>query len=138
MGAHASLFEKNKIKSLDRYEGCRYQSTDGHRGFTNDEVRLVIWCVATHFGVSVDKAFCYVRHESGFNEYAKNQYSSASGIFQIVDGTWSGWYWKFDEVRKNWNVKYDRFHPRNNALMALKQVRANGWGPWANFASYSC
>lgn len=138
--AHASFLNWNtvKLRQSARFGNCKYQTKDGHMGFTDMEVKLTIWCAAKHFGVSAQRAFCYAGNESGFNEFAKNPNSSASGIFQVVDGTWTSWYYRYPDLRKHWRVSFNRFHPRNSALVVMKQVRSSGWGPWRNFAQYSC
>lgn len=123
-----------------REERCRYQTFDGKVGWSNDEVIRTIKCGVDFYKTpgGVDRALCYAKHESGYNEFAKNPYSSATGIYQIIDGTWNSIYNKYVSAREFWPVRYNRYNPRSNILMALRHVKSAGWGDWSNWASYSC
>lgn len=71
--------------------------------------------------VFVAIAYC----ESQFNELAKNPYSSASGVFQILKGTWS-----------DYKCTGDRFSAIDNAACAVKIFKDSGSQPWD--ASKTC
>ena len=47
-----------------------------------------VMTVADHYGVPPSVVMAIMRHESGFNQYAKNPNSSAFGYAQALDGTW--------------------------------------------------
>ena len=66
------------------------------------------------------------RCESGFDQYAKNPYSTAKGIFQFIDGTWRS------NCLKDGNV-YDF---ADNIKCAWKVYQKQGSRPWN--ASKSC
>lgn len=51
-------------------------------------VRDIIVAAANQYGIPVEYALATAQRESGFNPKAKNPNSSASGLFQFIDGTW--------------------------------------------------
>jgi hypothetical protein len=51
-------------------------------------VRDIIVAAANQYGIPVDYALATAQRESGFNPRAKNPNSSASGLFQFINGTW--------------------------------------------------
>lgn len=66
-------------------------------------------------------AFC----ESSYNEKAKNKHSSASGLYQIINSTWS-----------HYGCTGDKFDARDNATCAKKIYDKSGLKPWR--ASQHC
>ena len=57
--------------------------------------------------------------ESDFNASAKNPHSSASGLFQIIKGTW-----------KAYECVGDPFNPTDNIECAKKIYEDSGTSPW--------
>lgn len=57
--------------------------------------------------------------ESGFNPLAKNPHSTASGLFQILKGTWAAH-----------KCTGDVFNPHDNIQCARKIYNDSGFSPW--------
>ena len=62
--------------------------------------------------------------ESGWKPEAKNSHSTASGLFQFLASTWSGW------------GEGDVFNPYDNIKGGVRLYQAQGTRPW--LASESC
>ena len=92
--------------SVDRYTG---------------DVPDLITRIATENGVgnAAPRLIQIAKCESGFNPSAKNPRSSASGIFQIIDGTW----------RSNGCVG-NVFNAEDNVRCAIKIYQRRGTQPW--------
>src|SRR5262245_54023103 len=89
-----SLPEAHACSIAKRYRVCRFESLDHHRGFSSWEVRSTVACAVDHWSVpgGFGTALYIAERESGLYCKARNPYSSATGIFQIVDGTWASWW----------------------------------------------
>src|SRR5207247_2096492 len=55
---------------LDRARECRYQSADGHPGWSPWEVQQTIRCAAGKFGVSATTAFYVANRESHDGQFS--------------------------------------------------------------------
>ena len=62
--------------------------------------------------------------ESGYNPKAKNRRSTASGVFQILAGTW----YHHNCIGDKWNFK-------DNTECAVKVLRSEGVGAWVSSRS---
>lgn len=62
--------------------------------------------------------------ESQFNPIAKNPHSSATGVFQILTGTWTGY-----------GCTGDRTNPQDNIRCARIIYEASGTSPWSASAA---
>lgn len=67
------------------------------------------------------KSIAYV--ESGFNPKAKNPNSSATGVYQIIKGTWS-----------HFKCTGDRENAEDNIKCAVKIVTTSGYSHWVTSA----
>lgn len=86
--------------------------------------------VWTYFGEHTDRAMKVIKCESGGNPKAKNKNSTATGLFQIIEGTW-----------RSYRCEGDRTNPSDNIACAWKIYERNGYrfntnGGWS--ASYAC
>lgn len=94
-------------------------------------MRRLVTCVFAEYapGNSVT-ALAIADRESGFYPWAKNPYSSASGLFQHLGSYWPGRASAYLErwMFAGWPVSV--FDPRANAIAAAKMVAASGWGAW--------
>lgn len=64
----------------------------------------------------------FMFRESRCNPSAKNPSSSASGLLQIVKGTW---------LSSCKDLPYEPFDPALNLQCAFRLWKASGWSPWA-------
>jgi soluble lytic murein transglycosylase-like protein len=78
-------------------------------------------------GVSTDHALYIAHRESRFQPWAKNPNSTASGVFQVVSGTWQGFVSRY---RYGHLVSAYVFDGRANVILSLRYVKHNGWSPW--------
>jgi len=86
--------------------------------------RQLIENAAQKFGVSANVLASIAQRESGGNVNAKNPDSSATGLFQIVKGTWDGLVSRYGKMA---GVSPDAspYNPTANALMAAALAREN-------------
>lgn len=115
-----------------RRETCRYQTWDGHKGFSNAEVKKTIRCAVRHWPVEggVKKALAIAARESKFDEFADNPYSSAAGVYQFVSGTWDGIHDSIHPWWHRWELHHSVYNARANCLAAVKWAHRHGWGAW--------
>lgn len=117
-----------------RYHRCRFESLDGRAGFNSWEVRSTIACAVDHWSVpgGYGTALYIAERESGLYCHARNAYSSATGIFQVVAGTWASWYRSLvpDLNRWHWHIGYDRSQCRANIIVSVRAMHRYGLGPW--------
>lgn len=117
-----------------RWHLCKFQTMDGHQGFSDLEVKRTARCAEEKFPVSAGFATvaCIARRESGWNEFAKNPSSSASGVFQVVSGTWSGWHYEFAKKWQQWRVWHNSsvFNARTNVFRSVFVMHRRGLSPW--------
>lgn len=90
-------------------------------------VVALIECVAPKLGVSTSEALYIARRESRYRPWAKNPSSSASGVYQVVSGTWSAFVSRY---RYGHLVGTNVFDGRANVILSLRAVKRGGWGPW--------
>jgi hypothetical protein len=113
-----------------RHMQCRYESWNGKRGFTDEEVRKTIACAVDHFPTSLSTAFYVANRESGYECKAQNPYSSAGGVFQVVDGTWASWWDAHDHRFRGWGLHNNKKLCRSNVMLSIRSAHMWGWGPW--------
>lgn len=99
-------------------------STGMGAGCSSGPVHDLIVADFTPIG-EVDTALYIASRESGCNPNAKNPNSSASGVFQIVNGTWLYWSDRCGYAGAS------AFDAAANVAVAACMVEAEGWGPWA-------
>ena len=119
---------------------CRFRNLEGGPSFSTREIRLELACAADTWtpspcsegGCSATveaKVYDVFGCESGFNEYADNPISSASGVGQVLDSTWDGWTDRFRRFMRRWGLHGSVWNGRGNAILSVR-VAAGGWGPW--------
>lgn len=114
-----------------RWNKCRFQYKDGHRGWSVNESKLTIECVAAKFGVSTSTAMYIADRESHYHATAVNSSSGACGLFQHMPQYFP------DRLRTVSHAKpyYRRFqtwclNARSNTFAALWMAKKHGWGAW--------
>ena len=73
------------------------------------------------FGASAETMLAIAKCESGLNPSAKNSRSTASGVFQIIKGTWQG------NTEASWD---ERFDAKTNIDTAFTIWSHRGTQPW--------
>lgn len=111
---------------------CRFRYYDGVVAFSQDEVRRTIACAVRRWPVpgGVETAKCIARRESGFNWDAANSKSSASGVYQFVDGTWYSTLSRFAEMVALQELEHAKLNARSSVMLAIRSAHGAGWGPW--------
>jgi hypothetical protein len=116
---------------------CRFQTRDGHRGWTVDEVKSTIRCLAPRFGIDVGMALLVAEHESGFR--AVTPYDSHCGVYQHKRTYFDG---RLDNAERRW-PRYAWFgqrceNARSNIFAAFELVvETGGWyDHWCRWTTY--
>jgi hypothetical protein len=95
-------------------------------------MRLIVCVFAVFAPGQSAYALAIADRESGFYPWAKNPYSSASGVFQHLASYWPG---RAASLNRGWFGKgawpASVFDPRANAIAAAIMVRNSGWGAWS-------
>jgi hypothetical protein len=75
------------------------------------------------------RAICIARRESGLDPRASSRTGRYLGLYQHQATAWPS---RFDTwTRPGWKLKADALNGRSNAIVTIRMVNANGWGPWA-------
>lgn len=116
---------------------CRFRYYDGDVAFSQDEVRMTIECAVRRWPVlgGIELAKCIARRESGFNWDAANPRSSASGVYQFLDGTWTSTRSRLSDVVAAQELEADKLNARSSVLLAIRSAHGAGWGPWGGGCS---
>ena len=56
--------------------------------YSKDEVQQLIIQYSAEYKIDPQTPLCIARLESGYNQFSKNRRSTASGVFQYLNGTW--------------------------------------------------
>lgn len=119
-----------------RTKECRFQTLDGRWGWTVDETKRTIRCLAPKLGISTEMALMVAEHESGFR--AITPYDSHCGVYQHkrtyfagrldgAEGRWPGLAW-FEQRCES---------ARSNILAAFYLVKTDGWyAHWCRWVLY--
>jgi len=75
------------------------------------------------------KAICIADAESGLNPKVVSAGGDYLGLFQHAASAWPDRY--RDWTRRVWELDDRALNGRTNAVVTIRMVSANGWGPWA-------
>lgn len=112
----------------------------GSRGFVTHDMPLPVRQAKTKWLLAcavlqwpVPGGLAYARYiaerESHFDPFAKNPYSSASGVMQFVASTWQGLVAAWPRMN-HWTGTWV-FSARGNVLRAIRVAHETGWQPWS-------
>jgi hypothetical protein len=93
-------------------------------------MKRIITCSAGLWPVrgGATKAICIARRESDLDPKASSRTGRYLGLYQHEATAWSS---RFDKwTRSWWELKDDALNGRSNAIVTMRMVHANGWGPW--------
>jgi hypothetical protein len=94
-------------------------------------MKRLITCAAGVWPVrgGATKAICIARRESNLDPTASSRTGKYLGLYQHQASAWPS---RFDTwTRRRWKLKDDALNGRSNAIVTMRMVHANGWGPWA-------
>lgn len=93
-------------------------------------IRL-IECAATRWPVEggAEKAICIARRESGLIPTATSATGQYVGLFQHSAAAWPDRYAEW--TRPAWGLKQSPLNGRTNAIVTIRMVSSDGWGPWS-------
>jgi soluble lytic murein transglycosylase-like protein len=89
------------------------------------EVKQLIRCAASHYGIDQDEALYIAWRESRYQPTAYNELGDAAGVYQHKVKYWSGRAVEFGSA--DWSV----FDARANILVTMRMVQRYGWEPWS-------
>ena len=99
-------------------EDSQLPKTEVKQNYTRIEITKIILDVSTKYNVDFELAFWLANFESSLYHLAQNPNSTAKGIYQFLDGTWSGY------------CEGDVFNPYDNIDCALRMISEGGIGHW--------
>lgn len=88
-------------------------------------VEQAIIQAAAKTGIDVGYMFAMAQQESSFDPNARATTSSAKGLYQFIDGTWSGMVKKYGSTYGITDSNEDKFNAAKNAMMAALYSRDN-------------
>ncbi len=91
----------------------------------------IIQCAADRWPVpgGSDKATCIAQRESGLIPWASSATGEYLGLFQHSAAAWPDRYGEW--TRPVWELKKSALNGRTNAIVTMRMVNAEGWGPWS-------
>jgi hypothetical protein len=113
----------------DRPGPCPLTRVDGEA--IQDFSRRMIACAAERWPVpgGAEKAICIADRESGLIPTASSPTGQYLGLFQHSAAAWGDRYLEW--TRPVWALKPNALNGRTNAVVTMRMVNAEGWGPWA-------
>jgi hypothetical protein len=107
---------------------CDIHRRDGETVVSHS--RRLIRCAAGRWEVpgGAAKAVCIADAESGLDPEAGGEDGEYLGLFQHSAEAWPGRYETW--TRDAWELDENALSGRTNAIVTLRMVHADGWGPW--------
>jgi hypothetical protein len=94
------------------------------------KIERLIECATDRWEVSggSQRAICVAEAESGLNPQAMSADGTHVGLYQHFADAWPD---RFDAwARPHWNLNESALSGRSNAIVTIRMVNADGWGPW--------
>jgi hypothetical protein len=93
--------------------------------------KRLIRCAADRWAVpgGAAKAICIARAESDLDPEAESASGDYLGLFQHSADAWPDRYREW--TRPSWGLDESALSGRTNAIVTIRMVNANGWGPWS-------
>jgi hypothetical protein len=96
----------------------------------HDHMKRFIWCAAGKWPIrgGYTMALCVAKRESGLDPKASSTTGEYLGLYQHLATAWPS---RFDRwTKRRWDLKDDALNGRSNAVVTMRMVHADGWGPW--------
>lgn len=102
------------------------QDGEGVRHYTKRLIR----CATDEWPVrgGAEKAICIAQAESHLNPKARSAHGTYLGLFQHSADAWPDRYRTW--TKRRWELDDRALNARTNAIVTIRMVSANGWGPW--------
>jgi hypothetical protein len=94
------------------------------------KMKRIIQCAAGKWEVrgGARRAICVADAESDLNPRATSADGDFLGLFQHMASAWPD---RFDTwARRRWQLNESALSGRSNAIVTIRMVNADGWGPW--------
>jgi hypothetical protein len=115
--------------SADRPGPCAKQRLEDEP--TRRFMRRLIRCATNRWEVpgGAERAICIARRESGLDPNAVSEPEGLYvGLFQHDAELWPDRYESW--TRPRWELRPSALNGRTNAIVTIRMVNTNGWGPW--------
>ena len=93
-------------------------------------MRRLIRCATGRWEVrgGARRAICVAVAESNLDPTAESAHGDYLGLYQHMASAWPD---RFDTwTRPRWSLNDSALSGRSNAIVTIRMVNANGWGPW--------
>lgn len=93
--------------------------------------KRLITCATDRWSVpgGAEKAICIADRESGLNPAVTSADGKYLGLFQHAKKAWPDRFQAWTE--SEWELSESALSGRSNAIVTIRMVHADGWGPWA-------
>ena len=111
---------------------CDRHREDGET--VRSQMKRIIRCAVDRWEVpdGARRAICIADRESNLDPKAESATGEYLGLFQHSADAWPDRY--EDWTHPSWELPDNALHGRTNAVVTIRMVNANGWGPWAGVA----
>jgi hypothetical protein len=93
--------------------------------------KRLIRCAADRWDIpgGAQRAICVADHESHLNPEAVSSGGTYVGLFQHLADAWPDRYEAW--TRRAWHLDESPLSGRSNAIVTVRMINADGWGPWS-------
>jgi hypothetical protein len=93
-------------------------------------MKRLIRCAADKWPVrgGAERAICIAERESHLNPRATSATGLYVGLFQHSASAWTPRFRTW--TRPHWELNASALNGRSNAIVTIRMVHADGWGPW--------
>jgi hypothetical protein len=94
-------------------------------------MKRIIRCATDRWSVpgGAEKAICIADAESHLNPDAVSAGGTYLGLYQHLAEAWPERYEEW--TRRAWELDESALSGRTNAIVTIRMVHENGWGPWS-------
>ena len=94
------------------------------------QMKRIIRCAVERWEVpdGARRAICIADRESNLDPKAESAHGKYLGLYQHSAEAWPDRYAEWSHP--SWELPDNALHGRTNAVVTVRMVNANGWGPW--------